>query len=119
MITPEARCRMRRASCLEGQRASCGLGCGTCLGRRNLLTGVSSLAQLAFLGARLLPLTSKATALTVTDIRSKVEGSDEKSSLVTRIAELEETPVLTLVDAVEPSEVERRTDPLIQALVHK
>ena len=65
----------------------------------------------------MLPPKSKARAMTVTDIRSKVE--DEKSSPVTRIAELEKTPVLTLVDAVEPGEVECRTDPLIQALVDK
>ena len=57
--------------------------------------------------------------MTVTDIRTKVEGTNENSCLVTRIAELEETPILTLVDEVEPSEVEFRTDPLIQALVDK
>ena len=42
----------------------------------------------------------------------------EKGSLVTRIAELEETPVLTLVDTAERSEAEisEMPDPLIQAL---
>jgi hypothetical protein len=58
----------------------------------------------------------------VSDIPTRVEASsDEKSSLVTRIGELDETPVLTLVDTVEPSEAEpsKLPDPLIQALVDK
>jgi hypothetical protein len=38
----------------------------------------------------------------ISDIRTRIE-SGEKSSLVTRIAELEETPVLTLVDTAERS----------------
>ena len=59
--------------------------------------------------------------MNISDIPTRVEaGSDEKSSLVTRIGELE-TPVLTLVDTVEPSEAEpsKLPDPLIQALVDK
>ena len=53
----------------------------------------------------------------ISDIRTRIE-SGEKSSLVTRIAELEETPVLTLVDTAERSEAEtsETPDPLIRAL---
>jgi hypothetical protein len=49
--------------------------------------------------------------------RTGIESS-EKSSLVTRIAELKETPVLTLVDKAKPSEAEatEMPDPLVQAL---
>ena len=60
--------------------------------------------------------------MNISDIPTRVEaGSDEKSSLVTRIGELDETPILTLVDTVEPSEAEPKKlpDPLIQALVDK
>jgi hypothetical protein len=55
--------------------------------------------------------------MSISDIRTKIESS-EKSSLVTRIAELEQTPVLTLVDKAEGSEAETSDvpDPLIQAL---
>jgi len=55
--------------------------------------------------------------MSISDIRTRIE-SIEKSSLVTRIAELEETPVLTLVDTAEGSEAEtsEMPDPLIQAL---
>jgi hypothetical protein len=55
--------------------------------------------------------------MNISDIRTRIESS-EKSSLVTRIAELEETPVLTLVDTAERSEAEatEMPDPLIQAL---
>jgi len=61
-------------------------------------------------------------AMNISDIPTRVEaGSDKKSSLVTRIGELDETPILTLVDTVEPSEAEpsKLPDPLIQALVDK
>ena len=60
--------------------------------------------------------------MNITDIRTKAEvGSNEKNSLVTRIAELKEEPVLTLVNEAEPSEAEssKLPDPLIQALVDK
>ena len=60
--------------------------------------------------------------MNISDIPTRIEaGSDEKRSLVTRIGELDETPVLTLVDTVEPSEAEpsKLPDPLIQALVDK
>jgi hypothetical protein len=56
--------------------------------------------------------------MNVSDTRSKVEGA-EKSSLVTRIADLDETPVLTLVDTSEQSDASEMPDPLIQALVNK
>ena len=69
--------------------------------------------------------------MSISDIRTRIE-SIEKSSLVTRIAELEETPVLTLVDTAERNEAEiseipnpliqaldEMPDPLIQALVKK
>src|SRR5947208_1951655 len=39
----------------------------------------------------------KATIMNISDVRTRIEGS-EKGSLVTRIAELDEAPVLTLVD---------------------
>ena len=62
----------------------------------------------------------KAAVMNISDTPTRVEvGSDEKSSLVTRIGELDEPPVLTLVDTVEPSEASKVPDPLIQALVDK
>jgi hypothetical protein len=60
----------------------------------------------------------KATVMNISDIRTRIE-SGEKSSLVTRIAELDETPVLTLVDTAERSDAIEMPDPLIQALVKK
>ena len=60
--------------------------------------------------------------MNISDIPTRVEAaSDEKSSLATRIGELDEGPVLTLVDPVEPSEAKssKLPDPLIQALVDK
>ena len=54
----------------------------------------------------------------ISDNRSALEHS-EKSSLVTRIAGLDEPAVLTLVDAVERREPSDMADPLIQALVAK
>src|SRR5262249_23543194 len=58
--------------------------------------------------------------MNTSDVRTNIEGS-EVSSLVTRIADLKEAPVLTLVDRGEPSDEECSTmpDPLIQALVGK
>ena len=55
------------------------------------------------------------------NIRTSIEGS-EKSSLVSRIADLDESPVLTLVDTASESnepEASEMPDPLIQALVKK
>ena len=54
----------------------------------------------------------------ISDNRSALEHS-EKSSLVTRIAGLDEPAVLTLVDAVERREPSDMADPLIQALLAK
>ena len=56
--------------------------------------------------------------MNISDIRPRRED-DEKSSLVTRIAELKETPILTLVDTAEPTTAREMPDPLIQALVSK
>src|ERR1700757_4935922 len=56
--------------------------------------------------------------MNISDIRPRLEVS-EKSSLVTRISELEETPVLTLLDTAERSDAHEMPDPLIQALVGK
>jgi hypothetical protein len=56
--------------------------------------------------------------MNISDIRPRLEVS-EKSSLVTRIPELEETPVLTLLDTAERSDAREMPDPLIQALVGK
>jgi hypothetical protein len=60
----------------------------------------------------------EAIAMNISDIRTRIEGR-EKSSLVTRIADLDETPVLTIVDASERSDASEMPDPLIQALVKK
>jgi hypothetical protein len=60
--------------------------------------------------------------MNITDIHTRIEArSDERDSLVTRISELEETPILDLVDATEQSYVEssKMPDPLIQALVDR
>ena len=56
--------------------------------------------------------------MNISDMRTRVEGA-EKSSLITRIADLDETPVLTLVDTSEQSGASEMPDPLIQALVNK
>ena len=56
--------------------------------------------------------------MNISDMRTRVEGA-EKSSLITRIADLDETPVLTLVDTSEQSDASEMPDPLIQALVSK
>ena len=53
--------------------------------------------------------------MNMSEILTRVDSLNDRSRLVTRSAEREETPVLTLVDTAE------RTwpDPLIQALVDK
>jgi hypothetical protein len=56
--------------------------------------------------------------MNISDIRPRRED-DEKSSLVTRIAELKEAPVLTLVNEPESSDAREMPDPVIQALVGK
>jgi hypothetical protein len=60
----------------------------------------------------------KATAMNISDIRTRIECS-EKSSLLTRSAEPDEPSILTLVDSAEPSAECAMPDPLIQALVDK
>jgi 3-methyladenine DNA glycosylase AlkD len=55
--------------------------------------------------------------MNISDIRTRIEsGADERSFLATKTAEPEQTPVLTLVDTAERTDV---CDPLIQALVGK
>jgi hypothetical protein len=49
--------------------------------------------------------------MNTSEIRTRIEGS-EKSVLLTRIAELDETPVLTLVDTAERSEAESSEMPV-------
>ena len=58
----------------------------------------------------------------ISDIRTRVEVSpNEKNSLITKISEVEEPPILTLVDRAEQSDAEfsKLPDPLVQALVNK
>ena len=58
----------------------------------------------------------------ISDIRTRVEVSpNEKNSLITKISEVEEPPILTLVDTAEQSDAEfsKLPDPLVQALVNK
>jgi hypothetical protein len=59
--------------------------------------------------------------MNISDIRTRADALNERSCLVTRSAEPEETPVLTLVDTAERSDAEscEIPDPLIQALVDK
>jgi hypothetical protein len=64
--------------------------------------------------------------MNISDIRTRVDALTDRSCLVTRSAEpetrrvdREETPVLTLVDTAERSDVGEMPDPLIQALVDK
>jgi hypothetical protein len=58
--------------------------------------------------------------MNISDIRTRTElCANERSSLTSRIDELDETPVLTLVDTAEPSHAGETPDLLIQALVKK
>ena len=54
--------------------------------------------------------------MNISDIRTRVDALNERSRLVTRSAEPEEAPVLTLVETAGAG---RMSDPLIQALVDK
>src|SRR5262249_42478932 len=85
----------------------------------HLPSRVAALAPPIAQGAQF-PLPLEATVMNTSDVRTNIEGS-ELSSLVTRIADLKEAPVLTLVETVEPSDEVCSTmpDPLIQALVGK
>jgi hypothetical protein len=85
----------------------------TCIYQAELLLLLIALARSTIFPSP--PPFWKASVMNISDIRTRIESS-EKGSLVTRIAELEETPVLTLVDTAERSEAETLPDPLIQAL---
>jgi hypothetical protein len=54
--------------------------------------------------------------MNMSEILTRVDSLNDRSRLVTRSVEREETPVLTLVDTERTGEM---PDPLIQALVHK
>ena len=56
--------------------------------------------------------------MTISDIRTRIDALNERSCLVTRTAEADDTPVLTLVDTAERNDAEpsEKADPLIQAL---
>jgi hypothetical protein len=53
------------------------------------------------------------------DIRTRADLLNDRSRLVTRSAELDDTPILTLVDTADRSDACEVPDPLIQALVGK
>ena len=55
--------------------------------------------------------------MNMSEILTRVDSLNDRSRLVTRSAEREETPVLTLVDTAE--QTREMPDPLIQALVDK
>ncbi len=57
--------------------------------------------------------------MNISDIRTRVDALNERSRLVTRSAEPEEAPVLTLIETADRSDAGRMSDPLIQALVDK
>jgi hypothetical protein len=57
--------------------------------------------------------------MNISDIRTRVDALNERSRLVTRSAEPEEAPVLTLIDTADRSDASKMSDPLIQALVDK
>ena len=52
----------------------------------------------------------------ISDIRTRIESGVDDQGFLAKTHEPETTPVLTLVDATEPS---KTCDPLIQALVDK
>ena len=87
----------------------------TCIYQAELLLLLIALSRSTIFPSHHPPPFWKASVMNISDIRTRIESS-EKGSLVTRIAELEETPVLTLVDTAERSEAETLPDPLIQAL---
>jgi hypothetical protein len=62
--------------------------------------------------------------MNISDLRTRVDALNDRSCLVTRSVEPEETPILTLVesgdvDTADRSEACETPDPLIQALVDK
>ena len=54
--------------------------------------------------------------MNISDLRTRADALNGRSSLVTRT---DETPILTLVDTAEPSDAAEMPDPLIQALMDK
>ena len=57
--------------------------------------------------------------MNISELRTRVDALNGRSSLVTRTTEPDETPILTLVDAAERSDAAEMPDPLIQALMDK
>jgi hypothetical protein len=59
--------------------------------------------------------------MTISDIRTRIDALNQRSCLIPRTAESNDTSVLTLVDTVDrnDSEPSEKADPLIQALVDK
>jgi hypothetical protein len=55
----------------------------------------------------------------ITDLRTRADALNERSCLVTKAKEPDETPILTLVDIAERSDAGETPDPLIQALMDK
>ena len=57
--------------------------------------------------------------MNISELRTRVDALNGRSSLVTRTTEPDETSILTLVDAAERSDAAEMPDPLIQALMDK
>jgi hypothetical protein len=57
--------------------------------------------------------------MNMSEILTRVDSLNDRSRLVTRSAEREETPVLTLVECADQSDTGELPDPLILALVDK
>ena len=59
--------------------------------------------------------------MTISDIRTRIDALNERSCLITRTAEADDTPVLTLVDTADRNDAESslKADPLLQALIDK
>jgi hypothetical protein len=57
--------------------------------------------------------------MTISEIRTRIDALNERSCLIARTAEADDTPVLTLVDTAEPNDAIEKADPLLQALVDK
>ena len=57
--------------------------------------------------------------MNISELRTRVDALNGRSSLVTRTTEPDETPILTLVDTAERSDAAEMPDPLIQALMDK
>jgi len=57
--------------------------------------------------------------MNISDIRTRVDALNERIRLVTRSAQPEEAPVLSLIETADRSDAGKMSDPLIQALVDK